>query len=221
MTVIDAVRWSSEHTWASDTRKSALDSVANFYRWASTIYATMFDVDRLPRVKASPAAPRPADDLALERLKRSSDWRVSLAARLASEVGLRRAECVRIKPSTDIISDLLGLSLIVHGKGNKDRIVPLPSTLADELIERGPGYVFPGQIAGHLSPAQIGKIVNRELPPGVTMHALRHRFATRAYERTGDLVSVQKILGHSSPQTTLRYLAIADTTLRKVVESAA
>ena len=88
-------------------------------------------------------------------------------------------------------------------------------------VDRGPGWLFPGADSGHVSAEWIGRLVGRALPRGVTMHALRHSFATRAYERTGDLVAVQRVLGHESPQTTLRYLAIADQTLRAVVEAVA
>ena len=111
--------------------------------------------------------------------------------------------------------------MIVHGKGGKARTVPMPPGLVAAVEARGPGWTFPGDDAGHVSPEWLGRLVTRALPPGVTMHALRHRFATRAYERTGDLVSVQRILGHESPHTTLRYLAIADEASRAVVEAAA
>jgi putative tyrosine recombinase len=154
------------------------------------------------------------------RARSSSDWRVRLAVRLASELGLRRGEVARVRGS-DLVRDLRGWSLIVHGKGGKARIVPIAADLALEVDRRGPGWLFPGADAGHVSPEWIGRLVGRALPAGVTMHALRHRFATRAYERTGDLVAVQRILGHESPQTTLRYLAIADETLRAVVEAVA
>ena len=53
------------------------------------------------------------------------------------------------------------------------------------------------------------------------MHALRHRFTTRAYRATRDLVAVQKVLGHASPETTLVYLQMSDDALRRVVEAAA
>ncbi len=143
-----------------------------------------------------------------------------LAVRLASELGLRRGEVARVRAS-DIVRDVRGASLIVHGKGGKARTVPMPPGLVAAVEARGPGWTFPGDDAGHVSPEWLGRLVTRALPPGVTMHALRHRFATRAYERTGDLVSVQRILGHESPHTTLRYLAIADEALRAVVEAAA
>ena len=158
--------------------------------------------------------------MAVIRGRRADDWRVRLAVRLAAELGLRRGEVARVRTS-DLVHDLRGWSLIVHGKGGKRRIVPIGDELADELAARGPGWVFPGAEAGHVSAGWLGRIVARELPAGVTMHSLRHRFATRAYERTGDLVAVQRVLGHESPQTTLRYLAIADESLRAVVESAA
>lgn len=216
----DVIEWSAGHLWARDTRRSALQSIAGFYSWASESHEVGVDPARIPSVRASAPAPRPADDGAVMRARSSSDWRVRLAVRLASELGLRRGEVARVRGS-DLVRDLRGWSLIVHGKGGKARIVPLAADLALEVEHHGPGWLFPGADAGHVSPEWIGRLVGRALPSGVTMHALRHRFATRAYERTGDLVAVQRILGHESPQTTLRYLAIADETLRAVVEAVA
>ena len=216
----DVIEWSATHMWARDTRRSAIQSVSGFYSWAASARPVLVDVSALPSVRASAPAPRPADDEAVRHALQSTDWRVHLAVRLASELGLRRGEVARVRAS-DIVRDVRGASLIVHGKGGKARTVPIVTSLVDQLEARGPGWVFPGADAGHLSPEWLGRLVTRALPPGVTMHALRHRFATRAYERTGDLVSVQRILGHESPHTTLRYLAIADEALRSVVEAAA
>lgn len=217
---VDVIEWSAVHMWARDTRRSAIQSVSGFYSWAASTRTVFVDVSALPSVRASAPAPRPADDEAVRRALQSSDWRVHLAVRLASEMGLRRGEVARVRVS-DIVRDGCGASLIVHGKGGKARTVPMPPGLVAAVEARGPGWTFPGDDAGHVSPEWLGKLVTRALPPGVTMHALRHRFATRAYERTGDLVSVQRILGHESPHTTLRYLAIADEALRAVVEAAA
>ncbi|WP_424446435.1 tyrosine-type recombinase/integrase [Microbacterium sp. CH-015] len=69
------------------------------------------------------------------------------------------------------------------------------------------GYLFPGRDNGHLSPRYVGKIIRDLLPGEWTMHTLRHRFGTRAYALTSDLLLVQDLLGHSSPSTTRRYVA--------------
>ncbi|MDY3665457.1 tyrosine-type recombinase/integrase [Schaalia hyovaginalis] len=221
VTTADIVEWSALNMWARDTRRSALASVRGFYRWAeASDYPTIVATDRIPTIRASAPSPRPADDPSVRMAIASEDWRVALAVRLAAELGLRRGEVAKVR-GCDVVSDLLGYSLIVHGKGDKTRTIPITADLAQAIIERGSGWTFEGDDHGHLSPAWIGRIVGRALPPGVTMHSLRHRFATRAYERTSDLVAVQKILGHTSPQTTLRYLAIADTSLRRVVEAVA
>ena len=216
----DVIEWSAAHVWARDTRRSALQSVAGFYAWAGERHAVGVDPSRVPTVRASAPAPRPADAAAIARARLSPDWRVRLAVRLASELGLRRGEVAKVR-GCDLVRDLHGWSLIVHGKGGKPRTVPVSESIAVEIQGRGPGWLFPGADSGHVSAEWIGRLVGRALPPGVTMHALRHSFATRAYERTGDLVAVQRVLGHESPQTTLRYLAIADQTLRAVVEAVA
>lgn len=54
-----------------------------------------------------------------------------------------------------------------------------------------------------------------------TPHPLRHRFATRAYAVDRDLLAVQTLLGHASPVTTRRYVAVPDESLRRTVLSVA
>lgn len=143
-----------------------------------------------------------------------------LILRLAAEVGLRRAEIASIH-SHDLVDDLLGWSLVVHGKGGRERVVPLPTPLALELHARGSGWVFPGADHGHLSPRWVGKLAARVMPEGWTIHTLRHRFATRAYGLDRDLLVVQTLLGHASPVTTRRYVAIGEDRLRATVQAVA
>lgn len=213
------IDWSARQDWSQSTRRSAHQSVKAFYSWAIARGLTN-SVPIIPSVRKAAACPHPASDEAVRLCLLSGDYRVRLAARLASELGLRRGEVACINTDRDVIETASGAALIVHGKGNKTRIVPMPAAIAGEL--RGyRGYVFPGKENGHVSAAWLGKLVSRELPPGVTMHALRHRFTTRAYRATRDLVAVQKVLGHASPETTLVYLQIADESLRRVVEAAA
>lgn len=80
--------------------------------------------------------------------------------------------------------------------------------------------MFPGKVDGHVSAHTMGTLVSRLLPEGVTMHALRHRFATTTYHVDRDVFSVQKLLGHASPQTTQGYVAVNDSNLRRLVEAA-
>src|SRR5699024_6800613 len=123
-----------------------------------------------------------------------------------------------------LVEDLAGWSLVVHGKGQRERMVPLTAGLALRLrarVHHTGGYAFPGSDGGHLSPRWVGKIVTRLLPGEVTMHALRHRFATRAYSVDRDLLTVQRLLGHASPVTTRVYVRLPDDALRRTVQAVA
>jgi integrase/recombinase XerC len=114
-----------------------------------------------------------------------------------------------------------GWSLIVVGKGNRQRVVPITQDLAAEIAcYRGHGYLFPGQIDGHMSPEWVGAVLSRLMPPGYTAHKLRHRFATRGYAGTHDLRAVQEALGHASVATTQRYTAVSSREVRLVSEAA-
>lgn len=178
----------------------------------------------LPRIKTAPPKPRPASDFDYYRAKRDAAPDELLMLRFAAEAGLRRGEVACIH-GRDFMRDLAGVSLLVHGKGGKERIVPLGEDLARSALcllrEQGGGFLFPGNKGGHLSAAWVGKRISRLLPEGVTMHALRHRFATRVYRASHDILATQQLLGHSSPSTTQLYVAVDSERLREVARRAA
>lgn len=208
-------------TCAQETRRGRRTSLRSFYRWAVEHGRTTDNVALcLPVVKAARPNPRPVSDEAYRLALAKADTRSRLMVRLAAELGLRRAEVATVH-SRNIIEDLTGWSLIVQGKGNKIRTLPMPATLAADLRSLPKGWAFPGQIDGHLSPRYVGIVVSRLLPDGWTMHKLRHRFATRAYAVDRDVFTVQDLLGHASPATTRCYVAIPNDSLRRTVEAAA
>lgn len=207
--------------WARETRRSVHASLRGFYGWGVATGRTGADAAAgLPRVAPGAAKPRPAPEHAYREALSVADERTRLILRLAGEVGLRRAE-VAVIHAQDLVEDLLGWSLVVHGKGQRDRVVPLPVHLGIELRGRGPGWAFPGDDGGHLSPRWVGTLASRALPAGWTMHTLRHRFATRAYAAERDLLAVQQLLGHSTPTTTQRYVAVEADRLRSAMGGAA
>lgn len=217
----DLAEWLGSHGWSVETLRSYRSSLRSFYRWAHGV--GLVDDDpalRLETVRPAPPMPRPVPDehyrLALARAGR----RERLMVRLAAECGLRRGEVAQVHPSRDLTRDLDGWTLLVHGKGGKQRLVPLPRLLGDELHDLGPGYAFPGRDNGHLSPAWVGRLVSQLLPDGWSMHKLRHRAATRWCEVEPDLITIQELLGHASLETTRRYVLRPDSAKRRLVEAA-
>lgn len=221
VTLDDLVEWLSGKRWAAETRRGMRAALVSFYRWAEdTGRAESNPTERLPIVRACQPRPRPAlEEDYRQALAQASD-REALALRLAAELGMRRAE-VSVVHSRDLVGEPGSWALVVHGKGQRQRTIPLPRGLAETLRSLPAGYAFPGQDHGHLSPRYVGKLVSALLPPGVTMHALRHRFATRAYSIDRDVFTVQQLLGHASPATTQRYVQVTDDTMRRLVDAIA
>lgn len=127
--------------------------------------------------------------------------------RMARECGLRRGE-IACGHSDDLMPDLLGWALLVHGKGGKQRIVPVPDDLADALRRLPRGYFFPGRDNGHLSARWVGKLLTRLMPEGWSCHSLRHRFGTDALDESKNIRVVQELLGHAHVNTTQIYTAV-------------
>ncbi|WP_428833619.1 tyrosine-type recombinase/integrase [Leucobacter alluvii] len=159
-----------------------------------------------------------ADDRQYHRALTRGDDRTRLILRLAGECGLRRGEIATIHTGRDLIEDLVGWSLIVNGKGEKQRLVPLPMGLASRLLAADRGWLFPGAVQGHISVEWVGRLASQVLEEGWTLHTLRARFATRAYQIDHDVFAVQELLGHASPETTQRYVKTDSARLRRLVD---
>lgn len=223
VTVDDLTQWSGSQSWARNTRRSVLASVRGFYRWGQQTARVAADPTAgLPSVQAKAPNPRPCPESVYRAALLAAEPRVVVMLRLAAEMGLRRAEVAQVH-ARDLVPDLAGLSLVVHGKGDKPRQVPLPAELGALVVRQtAGGWAFPGgTAAGHLSPDRVGRLVSAALGPGVSMHTLRHRFATRAYLVGRDLPVVQDLLGHASPETTRAYVAVPALAMRRTVEAVA
>lgn len=208
----------SHSEWSAATSRCARSSLKAFYTWA-VLTGRMSENPALnmPKIRLDAGKPRPAPLEAITKGERDHDWRVRLMVSLAAYAGLRCCEIAQVH-SDDITPDLVGYSLRVHGKGRKERMVPLRGELVHLLQQLPDGFVFPGNDHGHLSAAYVSKLVSRSLPAGVTAHQLRHSFASRAYRASGnDIRAVQELLGHASVATTQIYTAVEPDALRRAV----
>lgn len=200
--------------WKPETRKAYRNTISSFFRWLHKSGRRSDDPSLdVPRVKKPHAHPRPCPDRYIAVAMEMATSSERLMVRLGAECGLRRGEIARVH-SDDVVADSAGHSLIVRGKGDKQRIVPLPDDLAGIIMDAR-GYLFPGRFGGHVEESYIGDHISRLLPDGYAAHTLRHRFATTAYAATHDLFVVAELLGHESVETTEHYVAMPDGRLRE------
>ena len=147
--------------------------------------------------------------------------------------GLRISEALGLK-RRDVPRPGEGDVLVITGKGNKTRMVPVLQNvlaLVADYVALCPhplppeGPIFVGARGGPLSPRIIQLAMERlrgalGLPDSATPHALRHSFATHLLSRGGDLRAIQELLGHSSLSTTQVYTGIDTERLLEVYRAA-
>lgn len=140
----------------------------------------------------------------------------------AYSAGLRASEAVSLKIA-DIDSDR-GVIQVRHGKGAKDRTVMLSPQLLAILrtywrLAHPRDWLFPGRGADKPIDVQVLHAACRSatkaagLVKRVSVHTLRHSFATHLLESGIDIRIIQVLLGHSSLSTTARYTQVATTTI--------
>ena len=179
--------------------------------------ATVRKEDRLPEV-LSP------EEVAL-LLHCAPSLKHKAALSVAYGCGLRVSEIVHLK-----ISDIDSARMLIRveqGKGRKDRYVMLSPDLLELLrrwwrTARPKGWLFPGRDPGQpITTRQLDRAckmaaTTAALDKRVSMHTLRHSFATHLLERRTDIRVIQVLLGHSKLDTTARYTRVALKTLGQV-----
>lgn len=218
VTRADLLEWTGKYEWRRETARAVRSSFRRFWAWGLSTNRTADNVaDVLPMIRPELPQPRPAAPSVVVTAMKDADPRVGLMVRLANELGMRRGEVAQVHPENDLVQDLVGWALIVHGKGSRKRVLPLPDDLAAVLRSAPSGYLFPSPVNGHLSPHWVGTLVSRALADGTTMHQLRHLCATEVHHQTHDLRLVQTLLGHASLATTQRYVAVDDSKVREAI----
>ncbi|MDX5479083.1 MAG: site-specific integrase [Cyclobacteriaceae bacterium] len=139
--------------------------------------------------------------------------------------GLRRGELLNLK-ITDVDSKRSVL-IIRQSKGKKDRVVPLSPKILELLREyfksfKPSLYLFEGhRSVGKYSEKSLESVLKQALVKSgikkpVTLHWLRHSYATHLLERGTDLRHIQELLGHNSSKTTEIYTHVSIRSLQKI-----
>lgn len=203
-----------------------------FLKWLTLNYYVKFNYHRIKVPKATGKHVKIYDDNDVKAIFSAVShdfYRYWLTIRdkaiisLMLDSGLRQNEvcCIMRK---DFYNDFQ--RLVVHGKGDKYRVVPLGSfsrKLIREYLDKCPyknvDYLFCDKVGNQLTRNAVKLLISklaRKLPFELSSHKLRHNFATNwcidQYQKRGsvDVVQLMYIMGHSDVKTTQRYLHLAN-----------
>jgi integrase/recombinase XerC len=222
------------------SRARAVAGVRSFFRWldrTGQLHNNAIELLKLPKMQRR--LPRPVSEVQAEDI-------VALAKNVPDEgwVGLRDEALFTLLYGAGLrIGEALALNhtdfsggdrLVVTGKGNKQRSVPLLPVVraaVDKYLAECPypmeadDALFVGERGERLNPAVAQRhlrMLRRQLnlPDTVTPHALRHSFATHLLASGADLRSLQELLGHSSLSTTQLYTQVDAQQLAKAYKAA-
>jgi integrase/recombinase XerD len=220
--------------WKPKTIRQALAATRLFFvdlfghtDWILFSQIRAKDHDTLPAVLTRPQVQALIQSIRLRR------YRTPL--KLIYCCGLRLSECLGLT-----IHDIKGTEnklFIRNSKGHQDRVVPLPNSLYQELrrywaFHRHPLLLFPNAGRGDNNPQALAErmhgatgpmpcsslqrlvlLARKELNiPAISVHSLRHSFATHLLEAGAHLHTIQKLLGHKQITSTMVYLHLTNQT---------
>lgn len=183
------------------------------------------ELDKLPRPQQGYKLPKVISEEEVAMLLNVTEnvkHKTMLA--LIYSAGLRRSELLNLK-ITDIDSKRMMIS-IRNGKGTKDRNVPLSEVVLIMLrsyytLYKPKDYLFEGQYGDSYTGRSLELVLKKALKlsgirKNVTLHMLRHSYATHLLEAGTNLRHIQELLGHKSPATTQIYTHVSKEQLSKI-----
>lgn len=213
----DVERWAASKGVSPGGHRNLIVNLRAFYRWLQREELTRCDPTQLADRPPIPAyLPRPAPEADIAAVFGRGDARLRAMVALMACGGLRCVECSRLSwPDVNLAEG----TIIVNGKGQRERLVDLAPDAVRALAELGlasggrrVGPVFMNQFGHRMSPAAVSTYIRhafRHVGATTRAHQLRHRAATQALRQPGaDLLAVRDFLGHVSVATTQVYTRV-------------
>jgi len=223
----DVIRYNNEYILNNNLSSSFQNQVVNAIKlYFSTVRETKIQLDKIHRPKREKILPNVLSKSEVKLIVNAhSNIKHKMMLSLIYACGLRRSELLHLKP-TDIDSKR-GIIIIRQSKGKKDRIAPLSEKILHMLRHYYIAYkpktwLFEGHIAGELySEKSIQSVLKQALQKAgitkpVTLHWLRHSFATHLLESGTDLRYIQELLGHNSSKTTEIYTHVSTKSIQQI-----
>jgi len=213
-----------KNNFSSSYQNQVVNAIKLFYR---SMHQHKIDVELIHRPKKEKTLP---NVLSKEEVKKIITVSTNLKHRtmlsLLYACGLRRSELLNLT-FTDIQSDR-NILLIKQSKGKKDRIVPIGDKLIQQLRDyylqyKPKNWLFEGQSSGEqYSAKSLQNVLKLSVSKSgiskpVTLHWLRHSYATHLLEGGTDLRYIQELLGHNSSRTTEIYTHVSTHQIKKII----
>ena len=223
----DVIVYNNEHILKNNLSASYQNQIVNAIKlFFQTIQETKMMVDKIHRPKRAKLLP---NVLSKEEIKlilnAHNNIKHKTMLSLIYSCGLRRSELINLK-ITDIDSNR-NIVIIRQSKGKKDRIVPLSSKILEMLRQYYPIYkpkiwLFEGQNRNEqysehsLQSVLKQALVKVKIKKPVSLHWLRHSYATHLLESGTDLRYIQELLGHNSSKTSEIYTHVSTKSLQQI-----
>ncbi|WP_366183327.1 site-specific integrase [Flavobacterium ovatum] len=223
----DVIIYNNDYILKNNLSASYQNQTVNAVKlFFQTIRDTKMLVDKIHRPKRAKVLP---NVLSKEEVKlilnAHSNIKHKMMLSMIYSCGLRRSELLNLKFSD--IDSKRNIVLLKNAKGKKDRIAPLSPKILAMLREYYIAYkpkiwLFEGQNAGEMySEYSLQSVLKQALKKigntkPVTLHWLRHSYATHLLESGTDLRYIQELLGHNSSKTTEIYTHVSTKSLQQI-----
>ncbi|QBZ97575.1 tyrosine-type recombinase/integrase [Flavobacterium sangjuense] len=223
----DVIRYNNDYILKNRLSSSYQNQIVNAIKLFFKITQNrLIDIEKIHRPKRAKVLPNVLSKEEVKKiLEAHSNLKHKTMLSLIYSCGLRCGELLALQPVH--IDSKRNIVLLKNSKGKKDRIAPLSPKILNMLREyfiayKPKVYLFEGQVEGKpydsrsLQMVLKQALVKAQIGKPVTLHWLRHSYATHLLESGTDLRYIQELLGHNSSKTTEIYTHVSTKSIQQI-----